>query len=90
MSKCFLNNVIGFNSFFCFVSFVTSSKLENAAESAFCYKIQGKIYHRIGLLKPHLMGDGGMFKDLEVPFRDNNKFWNSNRSFLDLRHIVEQ
>ena len=72
---------------FYFTSFVTSSKLENvaeAAESAFCYKIQGKIYHRIGLLKPHLIGDVGMFKDLKVPFRDNDKFWNSNRSFLDL------
>ncbi|KAK4328915.1 hypothetical protein Pmani_000665 [Petrolisthes manimaculis] len=40
---------------FSFTSFATSSKLENSSEASKCYKIKGRIYHRLATLDPELM-----------------------------------
>ena len=52
LSKHFLTNIFNFNNMFCFTSFATSGSLENASESIMTYKIKGRIYHRLGVLKP--------------------------------------
>ncbi|XP_076029300.1 uncharacterized protein LOC143018082 [Oratosquilla oratoria] len=46
--------------------------LQNKQESSLCYKIQGKVYHKIGILKPELIAGK------EKPF------WKSDNSFLNL------
>ncbi|KAK4306546.1 hypothetical protein Pmani_021639 [Petrolisthes manimaculis] len=47
LSERFLKGILGFNMFFSFTSFATSSKLENSSEASMCYKIKGRIYHHI-------------------------------------------
>ena len=39
LSERFLDNIVGFNLVFAFTSFTTSNRLENAAETAMCYKL---------------------------------------------------
>ncbi|KAK4295431.1 hypothetical protein Pmani_032001 [Petrolisthes manimaculis] len=62
-SERFLHCIVGFNILFCFTSFTTSSKLENASETAVCYKINGKVYHPLMILDPELMLDGMTTED---------------------------
>ncbi|KAK4307144.1 hypothetical protein Pmani_021103 [Petrolisthes manimaculis] len=59
LSERFLKGISGFDMFFSFTSFATSSKLENSSEASMCYKIKGRIYHRLAMLDPELM-----FKDI--------------------------
>ncbi|XP_076062385.1 uncharacterized protein LOC143037725 [Oratosquilla oratoria] len=85
LSEHFLNNMVGFNMLFSFTSFNTSNKLENMAEAASCYKIQGRIYHKIGPLKPELLEEGGFFNETGPKRKAGKAFWKSyNDSFLDL------
>ncbi|KAK4299712.1 hypothetical protein Pmani_028028 [Petrolisthes manimaculis] len=55
LSERFLKGISGFNMFFSFTSFATSSKLENSSEASMCFKIKGRIYHRLATLDPELM-----------------------------------
>ncbi|XP_076042246.1 uncharacterized protein LOC143026128 [Oratosquilla oratoria] len=72
LSNRFLKNSVGFNTLFSFTSFKTSGTLQNKQDSSLCSKIQGKVYHKIGILKPELIAGK------EKPF------WKSDNSFLDL------
>ncbi|XP_076069972.1 uncharacterized protein LOC143041799 [Oratosquilla oratoria] len=68
-SDRFLGDLVGFNNLFCFTSFSTPRKLENALEKSICFKVQGRIYHRLR-------------EAVEVEKKD---FWkNKGDSFLDL------
>ncbi|XP_076069172.1 uncharacterized protein LOC143041212 [Oratosquilla oratoria] len=79
LSNYFLKNIVAFNNVFCFTSFATSGALNDKRESALCYKIQGKVYHRLGLMKPGLLT--GQQNDAAVV---NKPFWKSAENFLDL------
>ena len=89
ISERFLKNIVGFNLVFSFTSSRTSGKLENDSEKAMTYKIQGKIYHRIGYLKPERLQ--ASFGLLSSDKRED--FWNKKQDgFLDLYfyHDVDQ
>ncbi|XP_076041833.1 uncharacterized protein LOC143025715 [Oratosquilla oratoria] len=94
LSERFLKHIAGFNLVFSFTSFATSSKLENAGEKALCYKIQGRVYHRLGSLKPGLLKKGSLTgKDVHFDHDSNsekNPFWRKNNSFLDLYFYHEK
>ncbi|XP_076036868.1 uncharacterized protein LOC143022510 [Oratosquilla oratoria] len=94
LSERFLKHINGFNLVFSFTSFATSSKLENAGEKALCYKIQGRVYHRLGSLKPGLLKKGSLTgKDVHFDHESNSEkkpFWRKNNSFLDLYFYHEK
>ncbi|XP_076057470.1 uncharacterized protein LOC143034982 [Oratosquilla oratoria] len=94
LSERLLKHIAGFNLVFSFTSFATSSKLENAGEKALCYKIQGRVYHRLGSLKPGLLKKGSLTaKDVHFDHdsnSDKNPFWRKNISFLDLYFYHEK
>ncbi|XP_076065050.1 uncharacterized protein LOC143039083 [Oratosquilla oratoria] len=84
-SKHFLGNIVGFNLVFSFTSFATSGVLENKREAAMSFKIQGKIYHRLGPVKPNLMVAEDVIKRLGQKDETPKKpFWQSSAGFLDL------
>lgn len=72
LSRRFLENISGFNLIFSFTSLTTSGKLDNHIEK----RLQGRVYHHIGYLKP---------ERLQTQLEGRKCFWNdTGHCFLDI------